>query len=112
MTNSATYKPSHGHFTFLSGILLLTFLLCNLSQPASVLHVLGHVECCAAINIDVTIKDTQFLFEVWLEGYHLLNRDCVLLAAAMHPKLVDHLFVDTFRTAYLVVVKFESHKLI
>ena len=54
----------------------------------------------------MTIKDTQLLLKVWLEGYHLLDCDCVLLAAAMHPKLVDHLFVDTLRTAYLVVVKF------
>ena len=108
----ATYKPSHGHFAFLSGILLLTFLLCNLSQLASVLHVLGHVECSAAICIDVTIKDAQLLLVVWLEGYHLLNRDYALLAAAVHPKLEDHLFVDTFRTANLVVVQFKSHELI
>ena len=106
-----TLKPSHGHFAFLSGILLLTFLPCDLGHPASVLHVLRHVECRAAISIDVTIKDSQLLFVVGLEGYHLLNRDGVLLAAAVHPKLVDGLLVDVLRITNLVVVKFEPHKL-
>ena len=106
-----TFKPSHGHFAFLSGIFLLTFLPGDLSHPASVLHVLRHVECSAAISIDVTIKDSQLLLVVGLEGYHLLNRDGVLLAAAVHPKLVDSLLVDVLWITNLVVVKFEPHKL-
>ena len=107
-----TPKPSHGHFAFLSGILLLALLLGNLSQPAPVLHVLWYVECGAAIGIDVTIEDAQLLLVVRLEGDHLVDRDGVLLATAVHPQLVDGLFVDMLRIANLVIVEGESHELL
>ena len=81
----ATPKPSHGHFALLLGILLLTFLFGSLSQPASVLHVLWHVECGAAIGIDVTIEDAKLLLIVRLKVDHLLYRDGIFYAAAVQP---------------------------
>ena len=60
----------------------------------------------------MTIKDSQLLFVVGLEVYHLLECDNVAPAAAVKPKLVNGSFVDSLRLANLVIVEFETHKLI
>ena len=60
----------------------------------------------------MTIPDTQFVLEMRLEIDHLLDCYSLSNAAAMKPKLVNGLLVDSLRVADLIVVQLQAHELV